>query len=288
MRRLVAIPLLLMIACLLLSLPVLSLPAIAAVDAKADEVIAKSLDSIGTAEARAAVKSRVVQGPLHFKDLDGRLGDETGYWGLVTERHKMNLVMKFGNGEWHGERFVYDGAKTDFAVFTSSHRPSSFGEFIRLQDFVLKEGLLGGELSAAWALDNLDRDRTRVDYAGTKKLDDHELEAIEYHARGNEMEVTMYFDPASHHHVATIYKLTWEPGITRNPNASAGRQAIRYTMEERFGDFQADHDLTLPRHYELRYIQEPSSGASRQFKWDMTAEKIFTNVSADPQNFEIK
>jgi hypothetical protein len=41
----------------------------AAADTKSEDIVAKHLDSIGTPEAWAAVKSRALQGTLHFKEL---------------------------------------------------------------------------------------------------------------------------------------------------------------------------------------------------------------------------
>jgi hypothetical protein len=57
---------------------------------------------------------------------------------------------------------------------------------------------------------------------------------------------------------------------------------------ERFSDFRTDNGITLPCHCELRYTQEPQNGATRNYYWDMTAEKVLNNVSLDPQNFEMK
>jgi len=57
----------------------------AAADTKSEDIVAKHLDSIGTPEARAAVKSRALQGSLHFKELIGGMGDTTGNWGYVSE-----------------------------------------------------------------------------------------------------------------------------------------------------------------------------------------------------------
>jgi hypothetical protein len=259
-----------------------------AADTKAEELIAKNLDSIGTAEARAAVKSRAIQGPLHFKDLSGNLGEQVGYWGYVSDQHKSNFVMKFGSGDWRGERFVFDGDKTQFAVFTSSRRPSSFGEFVRWQDFILKEGLLGGELSAAWVLEKPDRIRAKLEYLGLKKIDGHEMEAVEYQSKSNDMKVTLYFDPETHHHAMTLYSLVWNEGMGFRPRDSVNQHQIRYTIEERFSDFQTDNLITLPRHYDLRYTHDPQKGQSAFYDWDMTAEKVLSNITLDPQNFEIK
>ncbi|MFZ0772461.1 MAG: hypothetical protein WCA49_05440 [Candidatus Sulfotelmatobacter sp.] len=75
----------------------------------------------------------------------------------------------------------------------------------------------------------------------------------------------------------------------RPPGLIAADQGqTRYTIEERFSDFQADNGITLPRHYDLRYTQEPQNGASRAYDWDMTADKVLTNIPLDPANFQIK
>jgi hypothetical protein len=283
----------------------------AADDAKPEEIIAKHLDSIGTAEARAAVKSRGIQGTLIFKILErgpasgdeASTGDATGIWGYVSEhvseKRESNFVMKFGSAAWRGERFVFDGDKTSFAVFTSSHRPSSFGDFVRTQDFIITEGWLGGELSTGWALLNLDRARGKLNYVGLKKVDGHDLQCMEYVSKADEdMAIKVYFDPENHHHVMTVYSLVWAPGSGRNgrratatapASAIGGDQGqIRFTIEERFSDFQADSGLTLPRHYDLRFTREPQNGASRLYDFDMTADKFLTNIGLDPANFQIK
>ncbi|MGA7892646.1 MAG: hypothetical protein WCA49_05445 [Candidatus Sulfotelmatobacter sp.] len=211
------------------------LGAAAAADTKPEDVVAKNLDSIGTAEARAAVKSRGIQGTLQFKILargpassdEGATGDATGIWGDVSEQRESNFVMKFGSAAWRGERFVFDGDKTNFAVFTSSHRPSSFGDFVRTQDYLIKEGLLCGALSTAWALENLERSGAKLGYLGLKKIDGRDLQAIEYHSKGNsDMNIKLYFDPETYRHVMTVYALVWTPGSGRNaprPGANAPR-----------------------------------------------------------------
>jgi hypothetical protein len=261
----------------------------AAADTKPENIVAKHLDSIGTPEARAAVKSRVLQGKLHFKELVGGMGDSTGNWGFVSEQRKSNFVMKFGDGPWHGERFAFDGDKTSFAVFTSSRRPSPFGDFMLTQDYLIKEGLLGGEFSTGWALENYDDKQIKLEYLGRKQVDGRDLEAIEYFPRGNsDMKVKFYFDPETFHHVMTIYSLIWQPGVGRDARDGANQRQIRYTIEERFSDFQTDNGITLPRHYDLRYTQEPQRGSTRAYDWEMTADKVFTNISLDPANFQVK
>jgi len=260
-----------------------------AADTKPEEIVAKHLDSIGTTEARAAIRSRAVQGTLRFKILVGGSGEVVGSWGRVSEQRKSNFVMRFGNGDWRGEQFIFDGDKTSFAAATSSHRWSVFAKFVLSQDFIVKEGLLGGELSTAWALQNLDQSRVKLDSIGLKKVDGRELQGIEYHSKGNtDMTVKLYFEPETYHHVMTVYSVEVAPNMGHSVTTSARQQEIRYTIEERFSDFQKDNGITLPRHYDLQYTQELQSGSTRVYDWDMTADKILNNLDLDPGNFRLK
>ncbi|MGA2414961.1 MAG: hypothetical protein ABSF59_10955 [Candidatus Sulfotelmatobacter sp.] len=265
----------------------------AAEDIKLEDVVARHLAAIGTPEARAAVKSRGIQGTLQFRDLTGRIGNATGNWGEVSEKQDWNFVMKFGSGEWRGERFVFNGDKVDFAVFTSSRRPSPFGDFVHSQEYLIKEGLLGGELSTGWALENPDRNHGKLEYLGLKKEEGRDLLCVEYFAKGNsDMKIKLFFDPETFQHVMTQYSLIWTPGSGHNAPRTGGSRSdegqSRYLIEERFSDFHADNGITLPRHYDLRYTQEPQRGGSRSYDWDMVADKVFTNIAVDPANFEIK
>jgi len=72
-------------------------------DTKPEEIVAKHLDSLGTAEARAAVKSRVLQGTLHFKDLVGNVGNADGSWWSISQQRELNFGMKFGSGPWQND-----------------------------------------------------------------------------------------------------------------------------------------------------------------------------------------
>ena len=261
-----------------------------AADAKPEEIVAKHLDSIGTADARAAITSRAAQGTLRFKILVGGSGEAVGSWGRVSDHRKSNFVMRFGTGNWRGEQFIFDGEKTFFAAATASHERSDFGAFAGGEDFIVKEGLLGGVLSTGWALLNLDPSRVRLEYLGLKKVDGRELQGIEYLSKnGTEMTVKLYFDPATYRHVKTVYSvLTVPSGITNGIVNSAHVQNVRYTIEERFTDFQTENGITLPHHYDLQYSEELQNGSTRVYDWDMTADKINDNIGLDPKNFQIK
>ncbi|MGA3348686.1 MAG: hypothetical protein ABSC33_06660 [Candidatus Sulfotelmatobacter sp.] len=265
------------------------LTGLAAAGTKPEEVVTKNLDSIGTADARAAVKSRAVQGTLQFKILLGGSGETAGLWQLFSEPNKSNVVLKFGGGDWWGERFVFDGEKTSFAIANSSHQYSVVGEFMRSHDFIVKDGLLGGELSMNWALTNLDHLQAKLESMGLKKIDGRELEGVEYLSKRNgEMAVRLYFDPATGRHVMTVYSVERAANIAHNDIANAKQQQIHYTVEERFSDFQTSNGITLPRHYDLHYTQQMQNGSMKEYEWIMTVDKVLDNAAINPVNFQAK
>lgn len=277
---------------------------------KPEEILSRHLNSIGTPEARAAIKSRVVQGTLKMRVLVGGGGDVTGTWGRVSELRQSDFVMRFATGgDWRGEQFVFDGERAGFATATSSHSRSVFAQFVSSQDFIVKEGLLGGELSTAWALQNLDQNHAKLQSIGTKKVDGKQLMGLQYQSKGShDMQVKIYFDPETFRHVMTVYTVEIAPGMAREITESVYQSQNRYTIEERFSDFQSVDGLTLPKHYRLQYTQEVQSGNSdtgasvagptttheellgttRVYDWDMTAEQIQHNLNLDAKNFRVK
>jgi hypothetical protein len=262
-------------------------PATAA-DTKVDDLVAQHLASIGTAEARAAVKSLAVQGTLRFKIMVGGAGDTAGTWQRLSQDRKSKFVMKFGNDKWWGEQFVFDGDKTSFAMANLAHQWSSIGGFVAGQDSIIKEGLLGGVLGTTWALESVDH-HVKLNSLGRKKVDGRELDAIDYLSKSNgNMTVKLYFDPESHRHLMTVYSVNRSANVAHTDIENARQQGLHFTLEERFSDFQTDNGITLPRQYDLRFSQELQNGTTTIYDWTMTAEKVLQNPNIAPANFEVK
>jgi len=260
-----------------------------AADTKAEDIVAQHLDSIGTAQARAAVTSLAVQGTLRFKIITGGAGETSGSWQRLSEGRKSKFVMKFGDNKWWGEQFVFDGNKASAAAANSTHRWSALGAFIVGQDNIVKDGLLGGELGTAWALERIDEHHIKLESLGRKKVDDRELDAIEYLSKNNgNMIVKLYFEPETHHHVMTTYTIETSANIAHNDIQNARQQTSHYSLEERFSDFQTENSLTLPRQYDLRYSQQLQNGNTIAYDWTMTADKVLQNPIIAPTNFEEK
>ncbi len=263
---------------------------------KAEDVVARHLDSIGSAQARSAVHSRILQGTSRFKMLVGGGGELQGTSALVSEGRKAVLMLKLANGDYRGEQFVTDGEKVSVATTTSGHRRSAFGDFVHSQDQIVREGLLGGTLTTAWALLHLDENKPKLSFDGEKKADGRPAYQLTYHSRKNDdMTVHLYFDSENFRHVMTTYTITLASGLA--PNAGAGaadvtkssrQQEIRYTIEERFSDFATTEGVTLPSKYSIHFTRELQSGSTEVSEWDIVADQISNNTSLDPRNFEVK
>jgi hypothetical protein len=240
--------------------------------------------------------------------LVGGSGQLEGKGAVVSEERKLNIMMKFP-ADYRGEQFISDGDKSYIAATTADHRRSSFGEFVMSQPVILQEGLLGGALSTAWALSNLDRNHPHLSSGGLKKVDGRQLLDLHYQPKkSNEMEIHMYFDPETYHHVETVYSITLASGFGgsvlsatdqvgmttpagqsgSDPTRSSKQQQIRYTLEERFSDFTTTDGITLPSHYNIHFTQESQDGKTTVNEWEMTANEVSENMSLDPRNFQVK
>lgn len=258
-------------------------------DEKPEDVVGRHLNSIASPEIRAAANSRVVEGTFKFRMLVGGSGEGAGTWGQVSLNRQSRFVMRFGQGDWKGEQFVSDGSRTAVAITTASHKRSDLGTFVYDQSFLINEGLLGGELSTSWALQNLEANHARIENLGIKKIDGKDLIALQYFSKSNhDMQVRIYLDPANYHHVLTVYSLRVEPHMSGNIIESWAQKEVRYTIEERFSDFQTEDSITLPRDYQLQFTEEVQDGTTRIYSWDMTAKAVRENVPLDPANFVVK
>jgi len=241
-----------------------------------DAIISRHLDAIGSAEARATAVSRISQGKVVFGEVIQHSLRMEGAATLLSQEHKHKCEFKFGNPQYPGEQFVFDGNKGIVATVDQASR-SRLGNFLFLQEEVLREGLFGGVLSTAWPLLNTQNTNPSLKYEGLKKIDGQQLYEISYVPRkrseSGDLAIRLYFDPETYHHVLTTYRVTMlhDSGQTlSDPNQTT------VIVEERFGDFQPVDGLTLPRHWDIRYRVEPQS-ILQEFDWDVTLMQVAHN-----------
>ncbi len=89
---------------------------------------------------------------------------------------------------------------------------SRLGNFLFLQEEVLREGLFGGVLSTAWPLLNTQIRTRSLKYEGLKKVDGQQLYDISYIPKkrfeSGDLSIHLYFDPETYRHVLTVYTAT--------------------------------------------------------------------------------
>ena len=255
----------------------------------AEELVAKHLDSLGDANARASVKTRVAEGTVHFQQLVGGPETWTARSALVSEGdRKFHFMMKFANNEYRGEQFITDGTTIEVTGLTAQFNRSTLGTFIFVQDAILREGLLGGVLSTAWPLLDVTRRQPKLSFAGLKKTDGRQLYDLGYVPRTrSDLDIHLYFEPETYHHVMTVYSLTVEPTIRREM-ANARQFENRTRLEERFDEFKTTDGLTLPTRYQIPFAEEVQNGRSTLVEWDIAEHAVANNISLDPRNFVVK
>jgi hypothetical protein len=260
-----------------------------AADMKPEEVIAKHLDAIGTAEARKSVKSRVVQGSATYRIHSGGSGAIDGKSVIASEGGKSNFLFKINTNGYRGEQFICDGNKTSVAGTYADKTRSEFGDFVLAQNVVLREPLLAGVWTSGWPLLDIEAHKAQVHSEGTKKVDGRNLIALRYRPKkGTDLDIMLYFDPQTYQHVMTAYKASQQTGLGEGEIATARKQPTRYEIEERFSDFQPVDGLTLPTHYDLRFTEEQESGFTKSVEWEVRATNISNNLTIDPRSFEVK
>jgi hypothetical protein len=240
-----------------------------------DEIVSRHLASIGSADARAAAVSRVAQGKVVFAEIIRHSLRLEGTATLLSQQQKHKYEFQFGNPQYPGEQFVFDGNQELVAMIDQSSR-SKLGSFLFSQEEVMREGLFGGILATGWPLLNTQNTNPSLKYEGQKKINGQQLYEISYlpkkRSESGDLSIRLYFEPETYHHVLTVYTVTTQQ---RSQTASDPNQTT-VIVEERFGDFQPVDGLTLPRHWDIRYRVEPQNFAE-EYDWDVSLTQIENN-----------
>jgi hypothetical protein len=255
------------------------------------QILAKHLETLASAETRAAAKTRASEWTVHYVVKMGGQGMAEGKSVFITEGRKLALGMRFPVPEYAGEYFVFDGEKWDTARRTTELR-SPLADLVLDNGEILRDGLLGGVLSTAWPLLNLAGDTAKLRYDGIKKIEGVALHRVSYTPDRvtNGMQIFLFFDPQTFRHVKTIYLLEIQPGsqpvqYTRNADVRY-TPSSRYKLEEDFSDFKQFYGFTLPTKWKLRYTWEPSSrGGETMIDWELVMARVANNEPVDPKTF---
>lgn len=249
----------------------------------AEEIIAKHLESIGSAKARKDLKNIVATGFTQYMVLRKNTGGD-GKAVIASDGDKFLYGMTFAIPSYPAETFIYNGGKSKIAYAISNSR-SEFGDFVYRYNDVLGEGLFGGVLSTGWALRNLEARKAKVTLEGTKKIGDREAHVLQYSPKGgSDLQIFIYIDQNSFEHLRTEYRRVISAIIGSNPDASSQQREQRQTLTEEFSDFKKESDINLPHAYRIHILLEGAAG-TREYEYKSVFSEFYINQPIDPSAF---
>lgn len=252
---------------------------------KAEDVVAKHLEALGNAEARSPSRSRVAGGSIDFTIRSGRGRRAAGKSLLISEGDKVLLNAVFESADYPFEKMGFDGKKATVRQFLPGQH-SPIGDFILSNEVILKEGLLGGSLSAAWPLLHLSERNPKLEYNGTEKIEGRTAHKLRYSPRkGSDIKITLYFDGETFHHVRTKYERVIAATMGDRPGASAGRIDTRYQIIEDFSDFRDEKGLMLPHVHNVQFSVS-SQNNPLTMDWKFTLTQFDFDQAIDAKEFD--
>ena len=251
-----------------------------------DEVIASHLESIGTAEARAAFKSVVAQGEVLVTMRVGGSGKGKG-GAVMASQGPMSLIgLIFGPQEYSNEKMAFNGQKLTLGEFRPGVR-TRFGNFIQTHDVVFREGLLGGTLSTAWPFLDVNKQKGKLRTSGTKNVNDRKAYVLIYEPRsGGNLDVKLYFDVETFQHVRTEYQQEFVAPTVTNPDKAARQKGTRLKLTEDFSDFRREGSLVLPHTYKIQLTID-NEGYPLLQDWVLTLTQFVFNKTLDAKQFDL-
>jgi hypothetical protein len=247
--------------------------ALAAEKIKPEEVVAHHLDAVGTEAARAAGRNVEGSCALAAPASGGIAGALLGRFAFDSEASRFALRMKFSSQAYPAESFSLEGGKSDIGFVLPGKR-SGLGNFLSTNDVILREGLLGGVLNAGWPLSGLAARGAKVSYDGLKNLEGRELHRLRYRAKKGQdvLDISLYFDPGTFRHVASVYKASRAQQLGTSMEASSSEPDMYLQVQETFGDFKSAKGLTLPTSWTIRY--EMQAKVTQYWKYDLAIETL--------------
>ncbi len=254
---------------------------------KAEDVIAKHLDSIGTNAPRAATKSQIVVGDAQIKFITRKTTPVVGRIVIAAAGEKNFWGMNLNSTDYPSEKFSYDGNKAKVA-FTRTGFRSILGNFVLSNNALIKDGLLGGTLSHSWSMLNTANNKAKISFDGTKKVAGKEAYVLGYSPKGgSDVDIKLYFDKETFRHIRTEYKRVSSAGIGASPEASSRYSENRITLTEDFSDFKPEGNITLPHGYRISYLTTGTSNGSTEIEFIFNLTQFAFNQNLAANTFDI-
>ena len=252
----------------------------------AEDVVNKHLESLGSAEARASVKSRVVQGTVVGTIRVGGAGQSKGGAVMASQGRMTLLGLIFGVQDYSNEKIAFDGEQLTVGEWQPGKR-TRLGGFLMTHDIMIKEGLMGGTLSSAWPLSDLSSRNPKLRYSGLKKVEGRQVHALDYQPRsGGNLEIRLFFDAETYQHVRTEYQHEISAAAVSRPEDAAKQRPTRLKLTEEFADYRKEGLLILPHAYKIRLVFESDANPAMQ-DWELTLSQFLFNKDLPASQFRV-
>jgi hypothetical protein len=250
-----------------------------------EKLVAKHLESIGTAKQLAMIKTRIITGTVRatFKNGTGKI---QGNSVMASENNKSLIGMVFNSSAYPKDNVGFDGDSVSVSwLKPGSH--SYLGNFLLAHNGIVKQGLLGGAISSSWALIDLAARKPSLQYGGIKKINNQQVHEIRYIPReGSDLDISLFFDSETFRHVRTEYKQIISAVMGSRPELSVQQRETRYKMVEEYSDFKPENGLTLPHTYKLSLsVTGPSN--SLQSDWEFNFAQFMFNEPIDATSYNV-
>jgi hypothetical protein len=251
-----------------------------------EEVVAKHLESIGSAQNRKSVKTRIISGTSFVVFRTAPTGQASGKAVLASDGSKNLIGMSFYSPVYPREQFSFNGGSFIAAFVTPGVR-SSLGSFLMIHDFIFKHGLMGGTLSSAWPLLDLSGQKARLEYAGLKRVKDQLLHELKFQPRtGSDCQVSIFLDEKTYVHVRTEYSRLVPAQIGDRTYGNVTPRESRFKLVEEFSNFKVEGGLNLPHVYKFEFSADTQSGTFLA-EWTATLTQFTFNEPIDPAAFSV-
>ena len=253
---------------------------------KADDVVARHLASIGSADALASMKSIIAVGRCTALSHTNAFRDQAGISQLASEGDKVVLAMLFNSNLYTSEKAGYDGRKHTVAILPDGKR-SFLGLFLVSHDTPFKQGLIGGVLSTAWPLLKVGAEKPKLTYSGTDKINKRQVHKLKYDPRkSGGLQITLFFDAETFRHVRTEYQYVMAARMGETMVESIRQLESRYQFVEEFSDFKTEGKLTLPHTFKIRYTIEEQTN-TQMLEWVMNFSQFVFDQEIDDKAFSV-
>ena len=251
---------------------------------KAEEIVARHLESLGPAEARAS--ARVLAGTSQVIFRTTPAGQAIGRAVLASDGLKSLLGMSFPSPIYPREQLGFNG-NSFVAAFVTPGVRSVLGNFLMTHDLIFKQGLMGGALSTAWPLLDPATRSAQLEYLGTRKVDDLMVHELRYLPRGgSDLKIKLRFEQETFRHWQTEYERVIPAPTGTREYGNVQQRETRYHMIEEFSLFKKEGELVLPHIYKIKLSVDTQDGTFLA-EWVIKLTQFEFNQKIDPSAFSI-